>query len=398
MHVLLLSSNYLPQVGGVEVALDHLARYLIAQGQRVTLVTSRSGAKGYGVEKRGEIEVHRVYLGVPGSGWKSTAAFPLLAPITLLYLRGLVQRAQPNLINLHFADNATLYALALAQWFHLPLIVSLHGTDVERLPHERRVYRWLLHEALRNATAITACSSALLDSVTSSHLSMNAPAVVISNGIAVETFAKAEPCPHERPYILTISRLVHAKGVDLILRGFAQLPAEYHHVSLWIIGDGPLRSKLERLAFELGLRDRVLFLGSISQELVSSLIAGCEVLALGSRSEAFGIVLLEAMAAGKPVIATAIGGIPELVSHGQNGLLVPPEDPEALSNAMAQLLADAELRRVMGQHGRSFVQRHYTWERQGERFLDLYRKVLSQWQGMKTPGFSGKRDSPDTLT
>jgi len=378
MHVLLISSNYLPQIGGVEVAVDHLAKYLVSQGHRVTLVTSRSGARRFGVERHKGIEIHRIYLGVPGCGWKSTLVFPLLAPTTLIYLRRIAQETQPDLINLHFADNATAYALVLAHWFDLPLVISLHGADMERFRQERRVYRWLLRKAIGSAAAITACSSALLCH-TGVDLSTTSKFVEsIPNGVDLDLFSDAIPYPHEQPYILVVGRLIPTKGVDLVIRAFAQLPPEFDHVSLFIAGNGPLHHELQRLAINLGLKNRMHFLGSVSHETIPSLIAGCEALVLGSRSEAFGIVLLEAMAAAKPVVATAVGGIPELVAEGRNGLLVPPEDPKALSDAMVRLLADADLRQAMGQEGQRLVQSHYTWNKQGERFLDLYHRVLKR--------------------
>ena len=377
MRILLISTNYLPKIGGLEIVVDHLSRYLVTQGHQVTLVTSRSGARWYGVEVHNGIEVHRTYLGVPGSGWKSSLVFPLLAPATLIRLQRLVHRVQPDLINLHFVDNATAYALALARWFDLPLVVSLHGADVEYFPQKRVVYRWLLHKALTDAAAVTACSSTLLRAAGVEHSPGGRSVEAIPNGVDVDVFSNAEPYSSGQSYILAVSRLVHGKGVDVVIRGFAQIPAEFE-VELWIAGDGPVRRELEKLARDLGVGSRVRFLGTVPYDTVPSLIVGCEMLVLGSRQESFGVVLLEAMAAAKPVVATAVGGIPELVTDGENGLLVPSESPEALGEAVARLLQDAHLRRAIGQQGQQLVRARYTWDEQGEHFLDLYRRVVEQ--------------------
>ena len=375
MRLLVVSSNYLPQIGGVEIVVDNLVRHLAGHGCNVTLVTSRSGASRYGHEVRGGVDHYRMYLGIPGSGMKSTAVFPFLAPLTLLQLRRLVTDLEPDIINLHLADNATAYSLFIATRFNIPLVVSLHGVDVEAFPQEKPLYGWLLKKALRHAAAVTACSNSLLNKAGLNSADNKPLAVRIPNGVDWRAFAEAIPYRESAPYILTVSRLEVKKGVDVVIRGFAQLSETFHHVKLLVAGDGPELPALQSLVAEIEIEHRVEFLGRVHHEHVASLVAGCELFALGSRQEPFGIVLLEAMAAARPVVATAVGGVPEFVTHEYNGLLVPREDSDAMARAMARLLEDRSLGDTIGRHGQQLVRTQYTWAQQGQHFMELFQQV-----------------------
>jgi glycosyltransferase involved in cell wall biosynthesis len=258
----------------------------------------------------------------------------------------------------------------------LPLIISLHGGDVEKLPQQRPVYRWLLQRAWCRATAITACSAYLLAEATKLLPAPNTSLrSAIPNGVDVERFSQAAPYPAAKPYLLTAARLVEIKGVDLVIDGFAQIAARWPELELFIAGDGPLLNDYKALAAGLGMADRVHFLGRVAPDTMSSLMRGCKLFVLGSRQESFGIVLLEAMAAGKAVIATGVGGIPELVAHDQTGLLVPPENPSALAEAIDRLMADDQLRQQLGDSSRQAVREQFSWSRQGAQYEAIYQNA-----------------------
>jgi glycosyltransferase involved in cell wall biosynthesis len=202
----------------------------------------------------------------------------------------------------------------------------------------------------------------------------------IPNGVDIASFREAIPYSHDTLYVLVVSRLVYVKGVDLVLRAFARLTSG-PEVSLLIAGDGPMRKSLESLSTSLGLEGRALFLGDVPHHKVRGLMAGCELLVLGSRQESFGLVLLEAMAAGKAVIAPAVGGVPEIVLNGETGVLVPPEDVDALSTGLSQLLHDRNRRQHLGANGQERVRACYSWTRLGERYESLYSQILMARRG-----------------
>jgi glycosyltransferase involved in cell wall biosynthesis len=138
----------------------------------------------------------------------------------------------------------------------------------------------------------------------------------------------------------------------------------------WLcVGDGPERAALERRAAGYSPPLQIVWAGW--REDVPRLLAALDVFVLASRAEAFPLVVLEAMAAARPVVATDVGGVREAVVHGETGLLVPPEDPEALADAVLDLLGDVNKRRALGQAGRAWVKREFTLERQAREFLKV---------------------------
>ena len=172
--------------------------------------------------------------------------------------------------------------------------------------------------------------------------------------------------------MLFVGRLVPYKGVDVLLEALSGLNAD-----AVIVGDGPLRPRLEALARELGVSNRVRFLGSVADAELAALYRACHVFVLPSvtRQEAFGVVQLEAMAAGRPVVSTDLGtGVGWVNRHGETGYVVPPRDPVALRDALGRLLADPELQRSMGDAAMRRVRSAFTVERMIDDILALYRE------------------------
>src|SRR5207248_1164577 len=179
--------------------------------------------------------------------------------------------------------------------------------------------------------------------------------VVVHNGIEAE---QADPVRlADDPTILEVARLADMKGQRSLVHALTDLNATAVLVGRDLEQDGAYERELRDEAERLGVVDRVVFAGY--RDDVPALLAGCDVFCLPSEMEGLPLVVLEAMAQGKPVVATAVGGTPELVVHGETGLLVQPGDVEALAAALAQLLADPEQARRMGEAGRERVQREF---------------------------------------
>jgi glycosyltransferase involved in cell wall biosynthesis len=174
------------------------------------------------------------------------------------------------------------------------------------------------------------------------------------------------------PVIGALGRFSPEKGFDLVLRSLATLPTE---VTCVLVGDGPQREALEHLAEELGVRDRVVFTGWVGRP--RDYLPGFDVVAMPSRFEAFGLVAIEAALAERPVVATDVDGIPDAVVDGSTGLLVPPEDPAALAEAISTLLGDPSTREEMGRRGRARSLERFSVERMAGSYEDLYRRLLS---------------------
>lgn len=203
----------------------------------------------------------------------------------------------------------------------------------------------------------------------------------IYNGIEVERFAgqvdalamrKSLGIPELGPIIGTIARLAPQKGVSYFLRA-ASLLKEYQ-VTFLVVGDGPLRESLEQEVVQLGLQSRVVFAGQ--KDNISEILPILDVFVLPSITEGLPLTILEAMAAGKPVVATRVGGVPEAILEGKTGLVVAPKDPEALAVALAGLLGERDRLNRMGANGRKHVQEKFTVEQMVQRTFELYNQLL----------------------
>jgi glycosyltransferase involved in cell wall biosynthesis len=206
--------------------------------------------------------------------------------------------------------------------------------------------------------------------------------VVVPNAVDAEMFGGADGraarrslgIPEEEAVVAYVGSLEALKGVDVLVEAmtrFDEAPL------LTIVGDGSERENLERQVSAAGLGDRVRFHGWVDLEAVPTHLAAADVLVLPTMSEGFPNVVLEAMAAGLPVVATNVLGIPEIVTDGENGILVPPRDPRALHEAMATLLADANLRERIGAANREVAAAH-TWEALGDQLDACLNRATSR--------------------
>jgi len=171
--------------------------------------------------------------------------------------------------------------------------------------------------------------------------------------------------------LLSLSRLHEKKGLDVLLQALAELPACH----AWIAGDGPLEGDLKGLAVRLGVADRVRFLGWRSDR--GALLRAADICVLPSRWEPFGTVMLEAWAAGTPLVAAASQGPSALIEDGSNGLLVPVDDAPALAAAIRRLMAEPALTAHLIDRGRADYQQGFTREAVTERMLALYRQLIA---------------------
>lgn len=174
-------------------------------------------------------------------------------------------------------------------------------------------------------------------------------------------------------YCLFVGRLAHRKGLEYFLYALERA----NDVKCVIAGDGPQKGSLLSLTSTLGLQDQVVFVGFVPQDDLRHFYAGADFLVLPSLAEGLPLVILEALASGTPVIASNVAGIPEIVSDGYNGLLVPPKDTEALSEAMQKLASNPELRNEMGKNARRTVDERFSWRSIAEEVLKVYGKAGS---------------------
>ena len=265
-----------------------------------------------------------------------------------------------------------------------PLVVWFHSEVMRPRWKYRLLYRPFLRRVLRRASRIVV-SSPLLAEHAAELQDFRDKCVVIPFGIDIERLRRTPSIDSKvadvaarfpRPRVLFVGRLVEYKGVEYLIRAMERVVG----ATALIVGEGPLRSELEALTASSSARDRVRFLGHLSDEDVIAHLHACDVFVLPSvtRAETFGVVQLEAMACGKPIVSTDLPtGVPWVNRHAETGLVVPPADEDALAAALTQLTSDAALRQRMGEAARLRVRDHFTADRMTRESSALYREVVS---------------------
>ena len=265
----------------------------------------------------------------------------------------------------------------------LPLVSTFFGVELTWMERQFPFLAPLLRRIVRGSDAVTAIST-----YTAGRLGAQVPGVdpaIIPFGAAVD--APSEPPPYTydgtRPFeLLFVGRLVERKGVHLLLDALATLPPE-RRVVLNVVGDGPDRAKLQEQAERLGLGGRAVFHGFVPKEELQRRLETCDAFVLPAvidakgDTEGLGVVLIEAMSYARPVIASAAGGIVDIVSDGRNGFLVPPGDAAALSTAIGRMMDDPAAARTLGLNGRRDVERGFSWDVIADRLAEIYRRVAA---------------------
>lgn len=360
---------------GGEVQQFHLMQALRAAGDECMLLARRGGRAA---------EAGRA-AGFP------TVELPMASALDLrgiLALRAALRRLRPDVVHMH---TSRAHALAVFALLGLGCRARVATRRMD-YPLRRNPYtRFLYGAGLDRVVAIS-------EAVRAELLALGVPAArirLIPSGIDLERFrplaeASAEArleararlgvAPGER-VVGSAASLHPRKGQDVLIRAAARLATP---PLLLLAGTGPARAGLEALAARLGVQARVRFLGQV--EPVEPLLAALDLFCLPSRKEGLGVAALEAMAAGLPVVASAVGGLAESVLPEETGLLVPPDDPEALARALERLLADAGLRERMGRAGGARVGERYGAAAMAAANRALYCELLSQGAGRYLPG------------
>jgi colanic acid/amylovoran biosynthesis glycosyltransferase len=269
-----------------------------------------------------------------------------------------------------------------------PIITTFHGYDANMLPRAfgRSLYKRLFEEGER----FTVGSEFMRQRI----VALGAPAARISKlpmgaDLSRFHFSERTRAPDGELRLLTVARLVEVKGIEYALRAVALLRTECPRLHYQIVGEGPLRGSLEKLAAELGLKGNVEFIGARPHEAVAQLHRQAHIFVLPSIVTASGeeenqsVALIEAQASGLPVIATAVGGNVESIREGASGLLVRPRDPEALAKGILQIARRQEDWVPMGRVGRKHVEEYFDLSALNDRLLELYQQVAGQYSAIK---------------
>jgi glycosyltransferase involved in cell wall biosynthesis len=315
-----------------------------------------------------------------------------LAPVVFLSAvrtsKRVLERNECDVVHAHWVVPNGPIAAYVARRHRLPLVISLHGTDISISQRSRwlgRVARW----SLAQAAVVTAPSEDLLERARL--LGARGRLELIPYGADPEDFDSDPESrrelrdrlglqPHEIA-VFGIGRFIPLKGFDYLVDAVARVRGNGARVRLVLVGDGDLRKELEERVAALGLGIAVTFTGMIRRDELPGFYSAADVVAVPSvRHEGYvdGLpnVALEAMAAGKPLIASRVGGLPGLVRDGEDGLLVTERDVDGLAAAIGKLAGDETLRKAMGERGRRRVVESLNWDTVADRFVDVYERVV----------------------
>lgn len=346
LRVLLYSRVDPSDPGGVQAVFTALATYLRGQGHTVLVAWSRPRAGNDG----------DLTLELPALVWRHGLPAPRAlaeAVWACARLAWLLLRARPDVVNVHYVTRESSYFLLLKRLFRFRLVVSLHGSDV------LRPKAWdapVLPRALAGADALTAVSRGVMNHLRDRHGVSEERVTLIRNGIDVEFWSAGPSRPYadRQPLVLSAGRLHPVKGHDLLVAAFRCVVDAVPEARLVIAGEGHFRHTLEEQIRTFDIGGSVDLAGHQTALEVREWMARARVYVLPSRSEGMPLSLLEAMAAGVPIIAARVGGVPEVLTAG-TGILVEPEDPAALGEAIASVLAKPERQAEMVRQAREQV-------------------------------------------
>ncbi len=284
----------------------------------------------------------------------------------------LAREFKPDLVHVHYAGGFGYWG---SKCDFAPLLVSVWGADVIDLP-ANPVQRHFIKRTLRRADAISATSNFLRTVSLRLVPGIDEKTTVIPFGVNLPASITPPPAPPVKLCFIKVHRRKY--GPDLLLRAFARALEKTPDLHLTMAGEGPMTDALKELATQLGVANQVDFIGYLPNSDIYPLLESHHIMVMPSvmESESFGVAVLEASACGRPVIASRIGGVPEVLLDGETGLLVPPGDVESLAEAIVRLADDPMTCLRMGQAGHQMVAEEYHWERSLDQMSSLYEALI----------------------
>jgi len=378
MKIALVSPYDLAVPGGVNSHIHHLAEHFVARGHEVRLIAPASDVRN--------LSPLAIVVGRPrsipaGGSIARMAISPRLAdPV-----RRVLAEEQFDVVHVHepLVSFMTIQFLRFSKAVNVGTFHAARESGARLYTYTRRLLKHCFRR-LDGKIAVSQAAAALIAPHFPGYYN------IIPNGVDVERFAAAQPLPElgdGMVNILSVGRLETRKGQRFLLRAFADVKAQRPETRLVIVGGYNERQRraYERWVAEHNLRD-VVFAGYVRDDELPRYHRSAQVFcAPNTGNESQGIILLEAMAAGCPVVASNIGGFAGVVTHGVEGLLVRPKDSEALAEALLQLVDNPDLRRSMGERGRDAAQQ-YSWERVSQRVLSYYERLLYERQSVLARG------------
>jgi glycosyltransferase involved in cell wall biosynthesis len=319
------------------------------------------------------------YLNIPGARGFPLSVF-LYSWAGNRFVAALKDKFGFDLVHAHAICPDGFAAAHISRQTGVPAVCTIHGSDVNIYPHRTRLTRLITQHAIGDVNAIITVSAALREKTLELATPRN-EIQVISNGVDVKKFAPlakeqqraALGLPQDAKILLYVSRLDQAKGLSYLLMAVQSVLRDEGNCLLVLLGEGPYRARLDQECAELGLENNVRFAGWRPHDEVAQWMGACDLVVQPSLHEGSPLPVYEALACGRPMIASQVGGIPELIISEDYGLLVPPADVAALSKALLCGLHKEWNTEQIRAYGRQ-----YSWEHVGSQLISLYERMLAR--------------------
>ena len=377
-EIKIITQDFFPIEGGITTWVYRLALNLQKLDNSVEIITREWSGKNYD-DAQHPFRVRRL----PDENWKSRKYFRIYR-----YLRKIV-REERNPVAI-----CANWKMAIPLWWHnslhskkgkIPYIIMVHGLDA----FERRKFNeWMMRKTLNGASFVVSGAKNVAQIVRREHkYSREIP--IIHCGVDTDIFKpmKVErkffekyKIPQDKKILLSLGRLVEREGLDNVIKSLPAVIERFDNFVYLVAGRGKYEQKLRKIADDLDIGARIIFLGFVPDDDVPKMYNIADVFAMPSREigtdiEGFGITYLEANACKKPVIGGNSGGVPDAVEDGVNGILVPPKDVGAIADAIIKILTDKNFAKKLGEQGYERVHRKFLWSMTSEKFLDLIGKI-----------------------
>ena len=369
MRILFWSATFWPAIGGVEVLAARLLPALQERGHEFVVITPKPYSN---------VADHTYYNGIPVYRLPFQNRYAEKTIDYVLDIRRQIlkfkQDFQPDLVHINAVSRGDFFHLATNNVNRVPSLVTLHGQWEKEIEP-------IVEHTLRDADWVAGCSAAILDQGRQLVPEIISHSSVIHNGFELPSLTP-QPLPFDPPRILCLGRLVPEKGFDLAVTAFASINDRFPQARLIIAGNGPARSELEQQAAKEKINHAVKFIGWVAPQGIPALINDATLVLLPSRQDSFPLVALEAAGMARAVVASRVGGLPEVVMHEQTGLVVAPEHRRALARAITFLLDHPQTATRMGQAARRRVQEAFSWEQHVNAYDALYQKLIASRPGV----------------
>ncbi len=382
MKILIFNYEYPPLGGGGGVACQQIAEELAKRHEIHVFTTALPEMPRH--ETIHKVKIHRV----PVLNRKELATATLLSmlsffPMSFYWGLKTCLRIKPDIINAQFVVPSGISAFFLAKMLRIPFVLSLIGGDIYDptkgiSPHRHFILRKIIRFIANRADSVTAISSDTKKRAIKYH-HIGKDIKIILLGLAPFHYKKVSRkelgLKEDVFYLVTVGRLIPRKGYDYLIKALAkikEMPFE-----LLIIGEGPQEKNLKNLAKELGIAERIRFLGYVSEEKKYQYLSCGNLFVSSSLHEGFGIVFLEAMYCGLPIVCSFEGGQVDFLKEGKNALLVPPEDDLVLSQALKKVITSRDLQKTMQENNLKDVEKYYI-QNTAANFEKLFEEVTKK--------------------